>query len=113
METRSALRWTAKTRGAGARSPEIAAEVAEAAASMVASVFSGARRVSIEIGCGVGATRSGAGSAGASGADGVLVQSEPLVVLLWLRVSGGRDAHPRRESIDRLAQHPGGKSRRP
>jgi len=50
METRSALRCTVKAREAGASSPEITAEVAEAAASMVVSVFSGARRVSIEIG---------------------------------------------------------------
>src|SRR5260370_24964354 len=79
METRSALRWTGKTLGrAGVSSPEMAAEVAEAAAAMVVSVFSGARLVAVEMGCGAGAPGSGAGTAGASGAGGGSVGTEPL-----------------------------------
>src|SRR5258708_26330312 len=90
MDTRSALRWTAKAReGAGVRSPEIAAEVAEAASAMVVSVFSGARLVSIEIGCGAAAACSGAGATrasrapDASGADGGSALGDPLPLLRW------------------------------
>src|SRR2546427_11670737 len=84
MDTRSALRWTAKTReGAAVRSAEISAEVAEAAAAMVVSVLSGARLVSIEIGGGAGAARCGAGAAGASGGDGDSGGEGPLPLLLW------------------------------
>src|SRR5713101_6811459 len=84
METRSALRWTAKTReGVELMSAEIAAEVAEAAAAMVVSVLSGARLVSIEIGCGAGAARCEGGAGGVSGADGASVRVEPLPLLLW------------------------------
>src|SRR5260370_13799794 len=85
METRSAFRWTAKTReGAAASSPEIAAEVAEAAAAIVDSVFSGARLDSIEIGGVVWAARSGAGAAGASRGEGASGPPESLAALAWV-----------------------------
>src|SRR5258708_32106888 len=84
METRSALRWTAKTReGAAASSPEIAAEVAEAAAAIVDSVFSGARLDSIEIGGVVWGARSGAGAAGASRGEGASGPGGSLAGLGW------------------------------
>ena len=71
METRSALRRTAKTRGGGAAGPaEIVAEVAEAAAAIAFSIFSGARFVSIEMGCGMGAADSGGAATEASGTGG-------------------------------------------
>src|SRR5258705_7913134 len=103
METRSALRWTGKTRGEGAgRFAEISAAVADAAASIADSVFSGARRVSIEIGGGTGAARSAGGGTEAAGASflasGGLGRRGPVPFPLGL----GGFKRERRSSAERM-----------